>query len=373
MPAQTPPVVLYLFLYLYCYAICWRSLQVICPRLAPTSHLLLVAVVSVWLDQHAHLADVDLELLGVVTFPALWREYRFWLVVESEHEPSTVSEYRKHCYGFAEFLALQTRPKLWHQAKDRDLYRRLDVPVKTGPRAGLPLAPQSRAKIITAVCGMYRFAHQAGYLRRNPMALVRPPRIREGAPRSLDPNELSKLLWNAEDDDRMYLLVWLGYGATLRCGEIAGLHVEDFYHDPRPGRLRVVGKGRKERWVPLHPEVRAALDRHLAVRVAQPGEPLVDNRRFPGQPLQPRSVSRLLGDFIHGVLPRGSAHWLRHSGATRALEEAEGTNLEEVRELLGHATDKTTRAYVRAYQWNVRARAVDLIPDPRQPTRKARR
>jgi site-specific recombinase XerD len=122
--------------------------------------------------------------------------------------------------------------------------------------------------------------------------------------------------------------------------------------------------------VPLGVEVRAALDRHLAARAGlqrrvPPGEPLVDNRRFPGQPLQPRSVSRLLGDFIHGILPRGSAHWLRHTGATRALEAAEGTNLEEVRELLGHATDKTTRAYVRAYQWNVRARAVDQIRDPR--------
>jgi site-specific recombinase XerD len=360
----------YVLLYLYFYACVWRWLQVICPALAPDRRsvaLLAVVAVSVWLDDHQHLADVDLQLLGVVTFPALWRDYRFWLVVESEHEPSTVSEYRRHCYGFAEFLALQTRPKLWHQAKDRDLYRRLEVPVKTGPRAGLPLAPQSRAKIITAVCGLYRFAFEAGYLRRNPMALVRPPKIREGAPRSLDPNELSKLLWNAEDDDRMYLLIWLGYGATLRCAEIASARVEDFYPDPRPGRLRVVGKGRKERWVPLGVEVRAALDRHLAARAAQPGEPLVDNRRFPGRPLQPRSVSRLLGDFIHGILPRGSAHWLRHTGATRALEAAEGTNLEEVRELLGHATDKTTRAYVRAYQWNVRARAVDRIDDPRQP------
>jgi site-specific recombinase XerD len=343
-----------------------------------TLHIYLIlirVVVMATRHDHHHLADVDLQLLGIVTFPALWRDYRFWLVVESEHEPSTVSEYRRHCYGFAEFLATQIRPKLWHQAKDKDLYRRLDVPVKLGPRAGLPLAPQSRAKIITTVCGLYRFAFEAGYLRRNPMALVRPPRIREGAPRSLNPNELSRLLWEAEDDDRMYLLIWLGYGATLRCAEIADARVEDFYPDPRPGRLRVVGKGRKERWVPLGVEVRAALDRHLAARAGlqrrvPPGEPLVDNRRFPGRPLQPRSVSRLLGDFIHGVLPRGSAHWLRHTGATRALEAAEGTNLEEVRELLGHATDKTTRMYVRAYQWNVRARAVDRIDDPRRPSRR---
>lgn len=329
---------------------------------------LAAAAMSIWLDQHDHLADVDLQLLGVVTFAGIRSEYRRWLQ-QHDCSPLTVRRYMERNHDFAVYLAHQQVrgiPKRWNQGTPKDLYRRLDQPAQSGPRAGLPLSAHYRAHYITAVCGLYRFAHQAGYLRKDPMALVRPPKIRDAAPRSLTRDELRQVLIAAEDDDRMLLMCSLGFFECLRAAEIAGAMVEDFYPTPPPGRLRVMGKGRKERWVPLHLEARHALDRHLAARAARPGEPLVDNRRYPGQPLRPASVSAILQRFIFEVVGHGSAHWLRHSGATAALEAAEGSNLEEIRELLGHATDRTTRGYVRAYQWNVRARAVDLIQDPRE-------
>lgn len=373
MPAQNPPVVLYLFLYVYCYATCWRWLQLICPRLAPVaSQLVLVVVVSVWLDDHAHLADVDLELLGVVTLPGVWREYRSWLLLDADCQPSTVSEYRKVIYEFAAHLATRRsrgQPRMWHQAGPKDVVAFLDRPVRSGPRRGQPLSPAYRGHCIVAIRGLYRFAFAHGYLRRNSMESVRPPKVRPGAPRSLEAGQLRTVLLAAEDDPRMYLMVVLGYFGGLRCGEIAGLRVDDYYPQPRPGRIRVLGKGRKERWIPLHPEARAALERYLAARDARPGQPLVGNRRFPGLPLRAKSVSRLVAEFMHGCGVDESGHSLRHSAATALLAAEKGRNLSQVSAFLGHDSDRVTRRYVSGYDWELEEQVPKII-DPRQPARK---
>jgi integrase len=377
------PVLAYLILYIYFYAAVWRWLQVLVPRLAPVGGVVLVAVVSIWLDDHHHLAEVDLQLLGVVTFPALWRDYRRFLLVEADCAESTVSEIRKVAYDFCAYLAtskVRGRTKAWHQAGPADVVRFLDRPARTGRRRGQPLSPAARAHYIVAIRGLYRFAHQAGYLRRNPMELVRPPKVRPGAPRSLDADQLRAVLLAAEDDPRMYLMVVLGYFGGLRCGEIASLKVEDYYpprlwfpppesdeEDPvlLPGKIRVMGKGRKERWIPLHPEAQAAISKYLGARDARPGQPLIANRRFPGLPLRAKSLSRLVSDFMHGCGVDESGHSLRHSAATALLAAEKGRNLSQVSAFLGHESDRVTRRYVSGYDWEL-AEQVPKILDPRR-------
>lgn len=298
----------------------------------------------------------------------LWDAYRTWLRLESGAAADTVSVYRRICFSFVGFLV----PKRWDRAAAADLYRFAALPLQGGPRRGQPPSARYRASRISAVKGLYRYAYGAGLLGRDPMALVRSPKIGQDQPRSFDPAELAAILQAAADhpDDRMELLFWLGYGDCLRCHAMAALRLEDFHPRPYPGRLRVVRKGRPGyHWVPLHHATRATLDRYLAGRQLTPGSPLVDNHRWPGQPLGAKTVGRLLWRLIRvdAALPHGSAHWLRHSGATRALEAAEGANLEDVRELLDHLDSRTTRRYVAAYPWRTRERAVDLIPDPRRP------
>jgi len=129
--------------------------------------------------------------------------------------------------------------------------------------------------------------------------------------------------------------------------------------------IRVVGKGDRERWVPLSEKVRAAIDRHLGDRANLTAGPLVANTIYPERPLRPGTVGDMLADHIRSVgIDQGSAHWLRHSAATWALAAAEGGNLEDVRQFLGHADSRTTRLYAARFRWNVARNVIAVMPDP---------
>lgn len=296
-------------------------------------------------------------------FTTAWAAYRTHLLIDRDRSPATVAEYRSRLHRWNRFL--QHQGTSWEQATAEDLKRFLGRPATAGTRRGQPLSVNSRHNDTVAVCGFYRFATMAGLLERDPMVLVHPPRRREGPPRSFLLGQLRDLLVAAHGDDRTYLLLWLGYGEGLRRGEMAGLDLADFERDPWPGRLRVLGKGRRVRWLPLKPEVRSALDRHLGDRANLTQGPLVANYRFPAQPLRPGTIGDLLANHIRACgIEHGSAHWLRHSFAYLALDAAEGTNLEEVREGMGHSDSRVTRQYAKRYAWQVRSKVIDLLPNP---------
>jgi integrase/recombinase XerC len=296
-------------------------------------------------------------------FRTAWAAYRTHLLVDRDRSPATVDEYRSRLFRWDRFLERQHVG--WDQAGEAELRQFERRPAAAGLRKGQPLSTNTSHGDIVAITRFYRFATLAGFLERDPMVLVHPPRRREGPPRSFVLGQLRTLLEAAHDDDRMFLLLWLGYGEGLRRAEMAGLDLSDFERVPWPGHLRVVGKGGRVRWVPLKPEVRSALDRHLGNRANLIQGPLVANRRFPGQPLAPGTVGDMLAAHIRACgIEVGSAHWLRHSFAYLALDAAEGSNLEEVREALGHTDSRVTRSYSSRYQWEVRRKVIDVLPDP---------
>ena len=300
---------------------------------------------------------------GAVEFQQLWQDYRTHLLVDRDCAPSTVAEYRSVLGRWTRFLDHQG--VAWDHASREHLDRFLSRPAATGRRKGQPLSVNRRRTDIVAICGLYRYAVLAEVIDRDPLALVRPPRRRAGTPRSFSLRQLAVILRAARDDDRLHLLCLLGYPEGLRRAEMASLDLADFARDPWPGMLRVVGKGQRERWVPLSAKVRKAVDRHLGDRANLTAGPLVANHTRPGQPLQPGTVGDLLADHIRACgFDLGSAHWFRHSAATWALEAAEGANLEDVRELLGHQDSATTRAYGARFRWNVRRNVIDVMPDP---------
>jgi integrase/recombinase XerD len=295
---------------------------------------------------------------------AVWGEYRLQLLTERRCARSTISTWRLILFDFWSFC--ERRGKPWHKATRADLKAFLARPCQSGRRRGQPLSDAAAANKTVAVRQFYLTAALQGWTGSDRMAGVRTPKVRNAAPRSLPAATLRELLLAATDDPRLYLMCWLCYGGALRIGEVASLRLEDIYlYDERP-RMRVDGKGGKERWVPLHPEVRAALGRHL---VGRPGSgPLIGQRRHPDRPCKPNTLSKELGSFIAEVAGRGSAHWLRHTGAQGALAKEKGRNVEDVRELLGHSSDRTTRRYLLGFSWDV-ASAVEGIPDPLKEAR----
>ena len=139
-------------------------------------------------------------------------------------------------------------------------------------------------------------------------------------------------------------LFTLLYGCGLRIAEALALDVRDAPLPARTAMLRVVGKGGKERIVPVLPAVREAIAAWLALHPdRQPDSPLFVGAR--GRRLDPAVAQRTLRQFrrLHGLPEHATPHALRHSFATHLL--AGGADLRSIQDLLGHASLSTTQRY----------------------------
>jgi site-specific recombinase XerC len=212
------------------------------------------------------------------------------------------------------------------------------------------LAPSSQARAVAAWRTFSRFAAQNGFAEDAAKALPLPRRPRR-LPRTLPQDGLGKALsalpstTPAQRRDRAMLE--LLYGSGLRLSEATGLDLSDIDFSART--LRVIGKGDKERIVPLGAHAKVALLAMLRDRRGAPGrgddEPLFQGpggRRLSGRTVQ-RSVHAALGEVAQqtGVSP----HALRHSFASHLLDA--GAELRAIQELLGHASLASTQVYTQ--------------------------
>ena len=202
-----------------------------------------------------------------------------------------------------------------------------------------PISPKSRAMWISTINAFYVWANHNHLFKDtemgdtfNPVVDIGKPRLHARSPRPMPPDDLAKALDLA--DDRMRAWIVLGALAGCRCMEIAGLQREDIRE--AQGVLRLLGKGSKERFVPLHPEILAALQ-----LVGMPAEgPLWGTETA-------SSVSRKINRFLHGeVGTKSTAHTLRHSFGTRVYQACHDLRLTQ--ELMGHSSPSTTAGYAAA-------------------------
>ncbi|MBU6299452.1 MAG: tyrosine recombinase XerC, partial [Alphaproteobacteria bacterium] len=203
-------------------------------------------------------------------------------------------------------------------------------------------------RALAAVRSFFRYLTREGILENAAPRAVRTPRIARTLPRPLSEVDAARTLDEAGEQDIEWLaardvaLLTLLYGAGLRISEGLSLKRGDV---PLGASLSVLGKGRKERSVPLLPAVRDAVA-HYAALIPFAGahnEALFLSRR--GKPMSPREaqalMQRLRGRL--GLSERATPHALRHSFATHLL--ANGGDLRAVQELLGHASLSTTQTY----------------------------
>ena len=206
------------------------------------------------------------------------------------------------------------------------------------------LARTSVARRLAALRSYYRFLLRRGRARGNPAQEVRTPRLPKRLPGYLPIDESEALFrvdfgirrWGARDRAILEVL----YATGVRVAELAGLDVEDV--DLHDGAVRVTGKGRKERIVPLGKKAVEAIEVYLADR--HPGSgPLWRNRR--GARLTVRSLHRIVGAWARaaGLSRHVTPHTLRHTFATHLLDA--GADLRLIQELLGHARLQTTQRY----------------------------
>jgi integrase/recombinase XerC len=206
------------------------------------------------------------------------------------------------------------------------------------------LSKASIARKLAAVRSCFRFLARRGAIEANPARQVRSPRLGRRLPSFIPLDEtLGSLDVGTERSAaglRDRALVEVLYGAGLRVAEGCGLDLDDL--DEARRTVRVIGKGDKERVVPIGETALDALDAHLAMRGRQRG-PLFLNAR--GGRLTPRSAHRIVRAWARrvGLSQRVTPHTLRHSFATHML--GRGADLRLIQELLGHSRLSTTQRY----------------------------
>ena len=207
---------------------------------------------------------------------------------------------------------------------------------------------------LSALRTFFAYLRREGAIDSDPCEVLESPRVPEQAPHHLLYEEAARLIEATEGSGfaaaRARLLVELLYGSGLRVSEATGLDLSSFDSDLRFVRVR--GKGRKERIVPVGGPAAEALESYLLhrreiVASAKPGSPAGDalflNAR--GGRLTPRSVARILSDLRAkaGLAKHVHPHLLRHTFATHLLEG--GADLRSIQELLGHKGLSTTQRY----------------------------
>lgn len=208
--------------------------------------------------------------------------------------------------------------------------------------AGEFFAPPTIARAISALRAFYLWAQQEGLVEESPVNNVKTPRRRQGLPKALNETQVEQLLQvPLEPRNRAILLLMLHAG--LRLVEVSRLKWGDI--DQEAGTARVMGKGDKERVVPLHPELEEALRLWMGPHPLRAHVPL-----FPGynnEALKPRAIGTIIEKIGReaGLSKRISPHMLRHTFATRLLRC--DVNLRIIQELLGHASVATTQIYTK--------------------------
>jgi integrase/recombinase XerC len=271
--------------------------------------------------------------------PSAAQEFLSHLRLERGASPRTVEAYGSDLAQFFDHLAAR---KLEYEAIDHREIRAFMLEL-SGRRA-----PASLARTLSALKTFYRYAKHREWVNGNPAQRLRAPKLTRRLPEILRPEEIIAVL-EAPDESpaglRDRALLELLYSSGLRVSELCGLDIENV--DLSERLVRVMGKGRKERMVPIGRPACEALRSWIAVRpklATDPGSLFVGAR---GKRLSPRSVRlRLDQAVLKGALGRHlHPHLLRHCFATHLLQG--GADLRSIQELLGHSSLSTTQRYAQ--------------------------
>ena len=295
---------------------------------------------------------------------AMLAEHEMWLTVERGLAVNSLAAYRRDLRRYEEYLRARgiDDPRAVGEATVSayvDHLGRLTVADGEGH-----LAPASIARGLVAVRSFHRFCVSEGLLESDPSEQVGAPRVPQGIPKALDEGEIDAILRSVVGDgpreqrDRAILEVL--YATGVRISELMGLDLADI--DLDDGMARVLGKGDKERVVPMGRAARAELGRYcgdgrLALRSSRgrrrDSDAVFLNAR--GGRLTRQGcwqIVRRAGERV-GLGEQLSPHVLRHSCATHMLDH--GADIRVVQELLGHASVSTTQVYTKVSPDRLRA------------------
>lgn len=308
--------------------------------------------------------------MTTAALPLAAEEFLTWLAVEKGRSANTLAAYRR---DLAAYVA-------WLGAGPIEAVQETDVERYVAHLRQVGRAPASVARALVTVRSLHRFLAEEGRTTSDPAADVAPPRVPQGLPKPLSEDEVVALLDAVAGHEPVHrrdrAILELLYGTGMRISELCGLSLGDL--DLGGGLVRVMGKGSKERLVPVGRLAAAAMVAWLGpsgrpamapARWARRGdaEAVFLNQRGGRLSRQGAwAILRAYGDRV-GLGDRLSPHVLRHSCATHMLDH--GADIRIVQELLGHASISTTQIYTKVS--GERLRAVYEAAHPRARRRGA--
>ncbi len=269
----------------------------------------------------------------------------------SEH---TLRAYRKDLEAFFAFVAESQTSARIHQKRPRIVaLKQIDGIIIRGYLGFLHRQNKKStiARKLSAVRSFFKFLVKRGVIEQNPAELILTPKQEKTIPTYLSVDEMFRLLDSIQTDTLLGLrnraIFETLYSSGIRVAELAGLNFSDL--DFSSGVVRVLGKGNKERIIPIGQEAlkaitayREQLNRQVDSAVLKEGALFLNryNKR-----LTARSIARILRQLVDavGLLTPVSPHAIRHSFATHMLDS--GADLRVVQELLGHKSLSTTQKY----------------------------
>ena len=279
---------------------------------------------------------------------------------ESGAAQNTLLAYGRDLVDYADWLA--------HRGHEMDAADRQMVEAYLTHCDAQGLSQATRARRLSAIRQIYRFAFEEGWRKDNPAIEIRGPGRAKRLPKTLSTQEVSDLLdaartqgRNPQDRLRNTCLMELLYATGMRVSELVSLPIAAARGDPR--MLLIRGKGGKERMVPLSPPAREALAAWLAERDAQddarPRGTALSRQLFPSRAAEGHLTRHRFYILIKeiavaaGVSPaKVTPHTLRHAFATHLLEN--GADLRAIQTLLGHADLATTEIYTHVPEHRLR-------------------
>lgn len=260
-----------------------------------------------------------------------------YLEIERNYSAHTILNYRLDLHDFGHFLGQSPV-----EAVEYLTVRRYLAAVKERN-----LSARTINRRLSSLRSFFRFLAREGFIKQNPLLAVSSPKLQKYLPSCLTEEEVKRLIEAALIDDvknerglRDRAILEMFYSTGMRISELTGLSRDDI--DMIGGIVKVRGKGKKERIVPVGDTALTALRAYIEARKIQSARVFLNKN---GTAIGVRGVRAIVDKYIRRVMAkRGiSPHTLRHSFATHLLDR--GADLRTVQELLGHANLSTTQIY----------------------------
>jgi len=261
-----------------------------------------------------------------------------YLQIEKNASEHTITNYKIDLRGFGESIKDKPMEQVTH----------LDARLFLAKMKEKNFSKRSIARKIACLRSFFKFLYREGYIKSNPAVSLSTPRTDKKLPLFLNMDDIVKLLESPDPSDDMGLrdraILETLYSTGIRVSELVGLDKEDI--DFISGVLKVYGKGRKERLVPIGDKALRAIRAYfekMGVSDINEKKPVFLNKSR--RRVSDRAVRRIVEKYIHktSLNENISPHSLRHSFATHMLDR--GADLRSVQELLGHANLSTTQIY----------------------------